>query len=269
MSGIDVEVAHEREDSGAEAANPDFNRDESPQAALEDGNPDGEVEEGNIEDEESNGVDAVIGDSVEEEAIRGESTPLFPTITTGVGEGEDMEVIVVEDEPEAASASGVAAARVAPIWVDDGGGSNGGSGISSSQENASTCTICLEPWSSSGPHRAACLACGHLFGQSCILKWLQQSAKCPQCNSRRATPISSSSWHHRHIIIVVVLVVLAVVSGSSISSSNIISSSDDGSNNIGSSNNNSNSDNNRSSSSSISGRSNRIVLPLCHFLVLS
>ncbi|KAL5464066.1 hypothetical protein EMCRGX_G033025 [Ephydatia muelleri] len=48
-----------------------------------------------------------------------------------------------------------------------------------------TCSICFEPWTNSGGHRIASLRCGHLFGYTCIEKWLkkaQPSGKCPQCN---------------------------------------------------------------------------------------
>nr|XP_043639578.1 E3 ubiquitin-protein ligase CIP8 [Erigeron canadensis] len=48
------------------------------------------------------------------------------------------------------------------------------------------CPICFEPWTSCGTHQICCLPCGHLYGLSCIKKWLYQrrsSGKCPQCNS--------------------------------------------------------------------------------------
>ncbi|OZJ05717.1 hypothetical protein BZG36_01430 [Bifiguratus adelaidae] len=52
---------------------------------------------------------------------------------------------------------------------------------------ANTCSVCLEPWSSNGAHRVVSIRCGHMFGRSCILKWLhkdrkEQRAKCPECN---------------------------------------------------------------------------------------
>uniref|UniRef100_A0AAY4CC06 RING-type E3 ubiquitin transferase n=1 Tax=Denticeps clupeoides TaxID=299321 RepID=A0AAY4CC06_9TELE len=48
-----------------------------------------------------------------------------------------------------------------------------------------TCTICFEPWTTSGGHRLAALRCGHLFGHTCIDRWLRgQGDKCPQCNKR-------------------------------------------------------------------------------------
>ncbi|XP_078041007.1 ring finger and WD repeat domain 3 isoform X2 [Augochlora pura] len=54
-----------------------------------------------------------------------------------------------------------------------------------------SCPICMDFWTSSGEHRLCCLRCGHLFGHSCILKWLQTSCtsanrRCPQCNRKAA-----------------------------------------------------------------------------------
>nr|VZI01112.1 unnamed protein product [Spirometra erinaceieuropaei] len=53
-------------------------------------------------------------------------------------------------------------------------------------DESETCPICLETWTTSGTHRICCLRCGHLFGKSCILKWLATQGrvgKCPQCNA--------------------------------------------------------------------------------------
>ncbi|KAM4094333.1 hypothetical protein ACB094_06G187700 [Castanea mollissima] len=50
------------------------------------------------------------------------------------------------------------------------------------------CSICMEPWASQGDHQASCLPCGHVYGMSCIITWIQQChghpAKCPQCNAK-------------------------------------------------------------------------------------
>lgn len=53
-------------------------------------------------------------------------------------------------------------------------------------DDSQCCPICLEPWSNSGSHRLASLSCGHLFGRSCIERWLKSKGvneKCPQCNA--------------------------------------------------------------------------------------
>ncbi|KAL4642105.1 E3 ubiquitin-protein ligase RFWD3 [Arapaima gigas] len=47
------------------------------------------------------------------------------------------------------------------------------------------CSICFEPWTTAGGHRLSTLRCGHLFGFTCIDRWLKgQNAKCPQCNKK-------------------------------------------------------------------------------------
>ncbi|KAM9351648.1 E3 ubiquitin-protein ligase rfwd3.L [Symphorus nematophorus] len=49
------------------------------------------------------------------------------------------------------------------------------------------CTICFEAWTTAGEHRLAALRCGHLFGFTCIQRWLKAqgpAAKCPQCNKK-------------------------------------------------------------------------------------
>uniref|UniRef100_A0A1A9UP22 RING-type domain-containing protein n=1 Tax=Glossina austeni TaxID=7395 RepID=A0A1A9UP22_GLOAU len=53
-----------------------------------------------------------------------------------------------------------------------------------------TCSICFDVWEMSGEHRLASLKCGHLFGDSCIRRWLNESARqtgtraCPQCKTK-------------------------------------------------------------------------------------
>lgn len=57
----------------------------------------------------------------------------------------------------------------------------------SEEGEGDVCTICFEGWTTSGEHRLAALRCGHLFGHTCILRWLKAqgtAAKCPQCNKK-------------------------------------------------------------------------------------
>ncbi|EKX42226.1 hypothetical protein GUITHDRAFT_44855, partial [Guillardia theta CCMP2712] len=49
-------------------------------------------------------------------------------------------------------------------------------------EGNDTCMICFEQWTNTGEHRVVCLGCGHLFGASCIQKWLSERKHCPTCN---------------------------------------------------------------------------------------
>ncbi|XP_015615239.1 uncharacterized protein [Oryza sativa Japonica Group] len=37
---------------------------------------------------------------------------------------------------------------------------------------APTCSICLQPWTCNGDHRICCIPCGHVYGRSCLEKWL-------------------------------------------------------------------------------------------------
>ncbi|KHN18677.1 E3 ubiquitin-protein ligase RFWD3 [Glycine soja] len=42
----------------------------------------------------------------------------------------------------------------------------------------------MDAWTNNGEHHICCLPCGHIYGMSCIKKWLQHrrnSNKCPQC----------------------------------------------------------------------------------------
>uniref|UniRef100_A0A4W3HDP9 RING-type E3 ubiquitin transferase n=1 Tax=Callorhinchus milii TaxID=7868 RepID=A0A4W3HDP9_CALMI len=56
---------------------------------------------------------------------------------------------------------------------------------SASDDEGDTCSICFEPWTNAGNHRLAALKCGHLFGFTCIDRWLKgQGGKCPQCNKK-------------------------------------------------------------------------------------
>ncbi|TVU46849.1 hypothetical protein EJB05_06421 [Eragrostis curvula] len=48
------------------------------------------------------------------------------------------------------------------------------------------CCICMEPWTSYDAHRICCIPCGHVYGRSCLERWLHRCgelrAKCPQCS---------------------------------------------------------------------------------------
>ena len=55
--------------------------------------------------------------------------------------------------------------------------------------DADECTICFDSIDAEGEHRAACLKCGHIFGEKCISKWLSAASGdrdkrvCPQCKA--------------------------------------------------------------------------------------
>ncbi|CAN0270757.1 unnamed protein product [Lampetra fluviatilis] len=53
------------------------------------------------------------------------------------------------------------------------------------EEEHDLCPVCFEAWTNAGSHRLCTLRCGHLFGYSCIDKWLRgQGGRCPQCNKK-------------------------------------------------------------------------------------
>ncbi|CAL8074268.1 unnamed protein product [Calicophoron daubneyi] len=54
-------------------------------------------------------------------------------------------------------------------------------------DDADSCPICFDSWTSTGNHKLCCLRCGHLFGYSCVSKWIRsqgKQARCPQCNAK-------------------------------------------------------------------------------------
>ncbi|KAL5546105.1 hypothetical protein UlMin_005792 [Ulmus minor] len=58
-----------------------------------------------------------------------------------------------------------------------------------SQVDGLFCPICMDAWTNEGEHHICCLPCGHIYGMSCITRWLKQrknQGKCPQCNRKCA-----------------------------------------------------------------------------------
>lgn len=55
-------------------------------------------------------------------------------------------------------------------------------------EKKAKCPICMEKWSTNGSHRVCTIKCGHLYGLSCLRRWMNQTRKpnkhpsCPICN---------------------------------------------------------------------------------------
>ncbi|KAI4996451.1 hypothetical protein ZWY2020_051371 [Hordeum vulgare] len=74
-------------------------------------------------------------------------------------------------------------------------GVGGGPKAEGSAQGAVTCCICMDPWAPYGAHRICCIPCGHVYGRSCLERWLlgcgNVSAKCPTCSER---------FKHMHII---------------------------------------------------------------------
>lgn len=69
-----------------------------------------------------------------------------------------------------------------------GGGGNAAGAVADTDDDddepAANCSICYSLLCESGDHRPATLKCGHIFGESCVRRWLREHARCPQCNAR-------------------------------------------------------------------------------------
>ncbi|XBH59246.1 hypothetical protein VPH35_080537 [Triticum aestivum] len=63
----------------------------------------------------------------------------------------------------------------------------GGERVETKPAARPTCSICMEPWTSTGEHHICCIPCGHVYGWSCLIRWVKyqlcgnESVKCPQC----------------------------------------------------------------------------------------
>ncbi|KAL1822696.1 hypothetical protein ACET3Z_009474 [Daucus carota] len=90
-----------------------------------------------------------------------------------------------EDDDEAVSTAASVKNKTTPLSIDDN--CCGIEELMSKDNNeidGLCCPICMEPWTSEGVHQVCCLPCGHIYGLSCIQKWIRQrqsSRKCPQC----------------------------------------------------------------------------------------
>ncbi|XAR69148.1 hypothetical protein NMG60_11000632 [Bertholletia excelsa] len=113
----------------------------------------------------------------------------FSTNSQEVVINQGSENVVEEDEnSQRRMAGGEASSSQGGGRGGEGGNESGGE-WSKSEIDGLFCPICMDAWTNSGDHQVSCLPCGHLYGASCIKKWLQQrknSGKCPQCNRRCA-----------------------------------------------------------------------------------
>ncbi|XP_025797115.1 E3 ubiquitin-protein ligase RFWD3-like isoform X2 [Panicum hallii] len=98
----------------------------------------------------------------------------------GAGSESSEDGDEMDDDEGAGEGHGRAGARVPAAAGGDGGVGEG--------RPPPACCVCMEPWTCSGAHRICCIPCGHVYGRSCLERWLQRcgnrSAKCPQCGER-------------------------------------------------------------------------------------
>ncbi|XP_023180098.2 E3 ubiquitin-protein ligase RFWD3 [Drosophila hydei] len=149
---------------------------DEPEAAEEPGTPDNEEEN----------IDQPDVPSVEQEVVPGEEANAEHPSTSRRVEQQESDIINL-DSPSPPKKrkrlSNVASKEVGtpvakPSSNDD------------VEDDGMTCPICLESWEMSGEHRLVSLRCGHLFGESCIRRWLIESQRqsaikvCPQCKTK-------------------------------------------------------------------------------------
>ncbi|KAF6716318.1 E3 ubiquitin-protein ligase RFWD3 [Oryzias melastigma] len=135
--------------------------------------------------EPESGSTTEVSESEEDEERREESTSDGAQAVVPDGSaGPPPAATDQQAEPQEASAS------ISATVVDSGRTEATGqdSQTSNPEENeGDTCTICFESWTTAGEHRLSALRCGHLFGYTCIHRWLKaqgSAAKCPQCNKK-------------------------------------------------------------------------------------
>ncbi|KAJ4977806.1 hypothetical protein NE237_008586 [Protea cynaroides] len=153
-----------------------------------------EEEEEEEEDEDGRDEDYVLPDRMERVSQNHSSNSVQSVGLQGVEEvnasipqvrQNAIEVVDVEDDyrrREQREASSSSARRVGTEEIDD---------VEQPYLNdldGASCPICMEPWSAEGVHQLCCLPCGHLYGKSCIERWIRQcgrnNAKCPQCKKK-------------------------------------------------------------------------------------
>uniref|UniRef100_A0A7N1A4K8 RING-type E3 ubiquitin transferase n=1 Tax=Kalanchoe fedtschenkoi TaxID=63787 RepID=A0A7N1A4K8_KALFE len=128
-------------------------------------------------------------------------------------EEEEEDVVVVGSDSTRVSQNEASSSGQASVEIDDGspgrkrrrkkegealslgdvdgaeGGLSKGREWNREEIDGLFCPICMEAWTNDGVHQVCCLPCGHLYGLSCIQRWIKDkksAAKCPQCNKKCA-----------------------------------------------------------------------------------
>lgn len=94
----------------------------------------------------------------------------------------EAQIFVVEKSTQREEACSACPKDSTPKLADDPNSTNANKANGNSDDE-DVCTICFEPWTTSGPHRISSLKCGHLYGQSCVERWLGRTPACPQCKA--------------------------------------------------------------------------------------
>uniref|UniRef100_A0A3B3VJD4 RING-type E3 ubiquitin transferase n=1 Tax=Poecilia latipinna TaxID=48699 RepID=A0A3B3VJD4_9TELE len=107
--------------------------------------------------------------------------------TTQPESGSTTEASESESEEETAESTAVGAEASLHLPSPTPAAPSSSQPSRSGDSEGETCSICFEVWTTAGEHRLSALRCGHLFGNTCIKRWLKaqgSAAKCPQCNKK-------------------------------------------------------------------------------------
>ncbi|XP_053741710.1 E3 ubiquitin-protein ligase RFWD3 isoform X1 [Synchiropus splendidus] len=131
------------------------------------------------EQEQARGTDVADGESAQPAALAN------PSLSTTSDVPQAQETITYESTSAAVEGQ----TEVQEVASDKSVPGPSSSVVASQREEGEgeVCSICFEVWTSAGEHRLSALRCGHLFGHTCIQRWLKaqgSSAKCPQCNKK-------------------------------------------------------------------------------------
>ncbi|XP_057478689.1 uncharacterized protein LOC130766032 [Actinidia eriantha] len=144
------------------------------------------VDDDEEEEEEDSDYEVDYNDGDEEDYNDGEEdgpVPPTPRTSSGSRSTPSQEALI------ARSSYNVAEENEVSRKTTEGGetSSQGGGESTGSEIDGLFCPICMDAWTNGGDHQVCCLPCGHLYGASCIKRWLRQrknSGKCPQCNRK-------------------------------------------------------------------------------------
>lgn len=110
---------------------------------------------------------------------------------------ENTSTSVVEIDLEADTRSNDCDENSRKVPDDHAAVTNEGYNDAGDEEISSSCSICMEDWTIGTEHRVCSLKCGHLFGRSCIERWIKDqgsNAKCPNCNKQARKADIRNLW---------------------------------------------------------------------------
>uniref|UniRef100_A0A1A9W4Z1 RING-type domain-containing protein n=1 Tax=Glossina brevipalpis TaxID=37001 RepID=A0A1A9W4Z1_9MUSC len=145
---------------------------------------------GTLETDNTNPQSSSSEDNVEVEVASSSNEDNQEIDDHHIGDGNESEVVVVENNNDVLTPPQPKKRKRLPTEKTMNTTPKINENLQESDDDGLTCPICLDVWEMSGEHRLASLNCGHLFGDSCIRRWLNESARqtgvrvCPQCKTK-------------------------------------------------------------------------------------